>query len=160
MGTTDGARKGAAKRLGVAADEYRARLAAGSKWCFRCRSWHPKRDFGRDRSREDGLSASCLASGRVKVRRSRRGIPGRRGWLAPTRGGDRMQARRRINYLVEQGRLPRPVDLPCIDCGDMAFAGRHRHEYDHARGYGAQDQLYVEPVCARCHHDREETRRG
>jgi hypothetical protein len=84
---------------------------------------------------------------------------GRRGWIAPTRSGDKKQARRRINYLVEQGLIERPNDLPCFDCGDV-FAGTCRHEYDHARGYGWENQLYVEPVCSRCHHRREEARRG
>lgn len=56
-------------------------------------------------------------------------------------------------YLVEQGLIPRPRDLQCADCGSPA------HEYDHARGYGADAQLYVEPVCRGCHHHRERSRR-
>lgn len=78
------------------------------------------------------------------------------GWCAPTRDGDRRQARRRVNYLVEQGRIPRAEDLPCIDCADETPGGG-RHEYDHAKGYDGENQLYVEPVC---HRNREEARRG
>jgi len=96
----------------------------------------------------------------VRARYVKRPHPGRRGWLAPTRDGDRKQARRRVNYLVEQGLIPHPNDLPCLDCGDMVFTDRPRHEYDHARGYDGENQLYVEPVCARCHRAREEARRG
>jgi len=71
------------------------------------------------------------------------------------------QARRRINYLVEQGLIPHPNDLPCLDCGDMLFVRESsRHEYDHAKGYEGAEQLYVEPVCSRCHHNREEARFG
>jgi len=90
----------------------------------------------------------------------KRGRLRRRGWLTPARDNDKRQARRRVNYLVEQGLIPRPDDLPCLDCGDEVFGVRYRHEYDHARGYAAKDQLYVEPVCSRCHHNREEARRA
>jgi hypothetical protein len=90
----------------------------------------------------------------------KRGRPGRRGWLAATRDGDKLQARRRVNYLVEQGIIPRAEDLPCFDCADEVFSRRYRHEYDHARGYDGENQLYVEPVCAKCHRNREEARRG
>lgn len=70
------------------------------------------------------------------------------------------EARRRVNYLVEQGCIPHPEDLPCMDCADEVFSTRSRHEYDHAKGYDGANQLYVEPVCSRCHHHREEARCG
>jgi hypothetical protein len=95
-----------------------------------------------------------------RARYIKRGPPGRRGWIAPTRDGDRKQARRRVNYLVEQGLIPKPSDLGCMDCGDGVFPGNPRHEYDHARGYDGANQLYVEPVCSICHHNREAARRG
>lgn len=132
---------------------------APQKWCTRCKVMHGKPAFGLDSSRGDGLSASCLASRRVRVRAPR--PPAKRhGWLKPARDGDKLQARRRVNYLVEQGRIPHPDDLPCIDCADEVFTTPKRHEYDHAKGYSAEHQLYVEPVCSRCHHAREEARHG
>ena len=67
---------------------------------------------------------------------------------------------RGINYLVETKAIPHPNDLPCMDCLDEVFLNTYRHEYDHARGYDGENQLYVEPVCSRCHHNREEARRG
>jgi len=97
---------------------------------------------------------------RSRNRYVKKGHPGRRGWQAPTRDGDKRQARRRINYLVEQGLMPHPDDLPCTDCADMVFSNHYRHEYDHARGYDGENQFYVEPVCSKCHHNREEARRG
>lgn len=130
------------------------------KWCTRCKASHQLSAFGKDITRYDGLSAVCLASRRVKLRKERSSSLGRRKWLTPTRDGDKQQARRRVNYLVEQGRIPRPDDLPCIDCCDEVFIGRFRHEYDHALGYDGDNQLYVEPVCSKCHHLREESRRG
>ena len=130
-----------------------------TKWCTACKTRHDKSAFGRDRTRGDGLAATCLAARRVKVRKPRMQHK-RHGWLKPTRDGDKLQARRRVNYLVEQGRIPHPDDLPCIDCADAIFPGQYRHEYDHAKGYDGDNQLYVEPVCSRCHHAREEARRG
>ena len=32
---------GAARRLGLTLDEYRARRAAGERWCPKCRAWRP-----------------------------------------------------------------------------------------------------------------------
>lgn len=131
-----------------------------TKWCTACKDRHPVSAFGRDKSRGDGLSASCLASRRVKVRKPQKGTLGRRKWLTPARDGDKRQARRRVNYLVEQGRIPRPDDLPCVDCGDEVFVGTYRHEYDHHLGYGADHHLDVEAVCQKCHRNREDARRG
>jgi hypothetical protein len=130
-----------------------------AKWCTACKVRHPISAFGRDKSRADGYAACCLASRRVKVRKVQTGRAGRSGWLKPVRDGDKRQARRRINYQVEKGIIPHPADLPCMDCGDSVFLTPHRHEYDHARGYDGKNQLYVEPVCSRCHHNREDARR-
>ena len=105
------------------------------------------------------MCTECRNSG-ARARYVKKGPAGRRGWIEPTRDGDRKQARRRINYLVEQGLIPHPDDLPCFDCADMVFVGNFRHEYDHARGYDGENQLYVESVCSKCHHAREEVRRG
>ncbi len=131
-----------------------------SKWCTNCRAIHPCSEFGLDATRGDGLSASCLASRRVKVKQRGAGRPGRRGWDVSTRDGDKLHARRRVNYLVESGQIPKPSDLPCMDCGDEVYLAEYRHEYDHARGYDGENQLYVEPVCSRCHHNREDARHG
>jgi hypothetical protein len=130
------------------------------KWCTACKERHPKNAFGRDQSRSDGLAARCLASRHVKIKKPQIGRPGRRGWQVPTRDGDKKQARRRINYLVEQGLLPHPSEIGCIDCGDGVFVGNCRHEYDHPLGYDGDNQLVVEPVCSKCHHNREDERRG
>lgn len=64
MGSVLGTQRAAAARIGVTEEAYRARLAAGDKWCGGCRAWHPREAFGIDRSRSDGLSAVCL-DGRV-----------------------------------------------------------------------------------------------
>jgi len=112
--------------------------------------------FGLDRTRWDGLAACCLASRRVTIRKVQTGR--KPGWLKAARDGDKRQARARINYLIEAGKLPHPDDLPCLDCADEIFTEPYRHEYDHAKGYSIEHQLYVEPVCSRCHHNREQAR--
>jgi hypothetical protein len=156
-----GALKRLASRAGVTLDVFATRCSAGEKWCWRCKEWHSRGAFGADSSRYDGLDPACLASRNTSARDRYvpRGPAGRRGWLAATRDGDKKQARRRVNYLVEQGMIPRPADLPCVDCADE-IPGGGRHEYDHARGYDGENQLYVEPVCQRCHRNREEARYG
>jgi len=128
-------------------------------WCWACKTDHPRGAFGRDPSRPDGRARRCLASRRVTTRKPRTRFK-RHGWLVEARDGDRRQARRRVNYLVEQGRLPPPNALPCADCGHAWTDGERRHEYDHHRGYAAEHQLDVQAVCSSCHHAREEARRG
>lgn len=157
-GTKYGCLKAAAKRIGVPFAEYQAKIAAGLKWCTSCRAWHELGTFGVDSDRGSGLAATCLDSRRVVQRRMK--FQPKHGWLKPARENDKQQARRRVNYLVEQGIIPRPGDLPCMDCGDGVFSETYRHEYDHYLGYSGAHQLDVEPVCAKCHRNREETRRG
>jgi hypothetical protein len=45
--------------------------------------------------------------------------------------------------------------LTCIDCGHIWNPGERRHEYDHYLGYDAEHHEHVEPVCSRCHCNRE-----
>jgi 5-methylcytosine-specific restriction endonuclease McrA len=62
MGSADGARKTAAKRLGLTLAEYEAKVAAALKWCGRCREWHPTAAFGADLTRGDRLASRCADS--------------------------------------------------------------------------------------------------
>jgi hypothetical protein len=87
-----------------------------------------------------------------------KGRPLRSGPMpVPARDGDKRQARKRVNQMVLCGRLPRPNDVPCFDCGHR-FNGTMRHEYDHFLGYAAHHHLAVQVVCSRCHHRRAEER--
>lgn len=149
----------AASRLGISVQEYTEKRRQGEKWCTSCKAWHAISQFGIDKKRSDGFATSCLFSRRVTEKKPPQ-KRGRRGWLKPTRDGDKKQARRRVNYLVEQNLIPHPDELPCFDCFDEVFSGVYRHEYDHAKGYVGENQLYVEPVCSKCHHNREDARRG
>lgn len=41
-------------------------VPAGHKWCPRCRAARPTDDFARDRSKSDGLCASCKPCNRTR----------------------------------------------------------------------------------------------
>lgn len=76
----------------------------------------------------------------------------------PARGGDRVQARGRVNHLVRVGTLPDPNAVACVDCDHIGAA--RRHEYDHFKGYEPEHHETVEAVCSKCHHARERKRGG
>lgn len=160
MGSRSGSLAVAAGRVGLTVDEYEAHVDAGEKWCSRCKAWHPLDAFGRDASRGDGRAPSCRESknrhGRVAYEPKPGPDPGRR--FVPARDGDKRQARRRVNHLVDVGLLPHPGDVPCADCGHLGDGPRH--EYDHHLGYAAEHHEDVEAVCAPCHHRREVERSG
>lgn len=153
--------KTAAARVGIMVTEYERRVAAGLKWCGNCQAWHERDAFARDASRGDGLAAYCResVSRRYRATYVPKGPPERYGPVPlPARDGDKRQARKRVNVLVRTGRLPRPNDLPCVDCGHVWAPGERRHEYDHYLGYAAEHHLSVQAVCSACHHRRAEVR--
>ena len=161
--TREGAQKINARRLGMTLQQYQQRVASGEKHCSNCQRWHKQSAFGSDRSRGDGLEMSCKESRNARSRAayvpSYRVIPNGRS-LVPARDGDKLQARRRVNYFVEAGLLPQPNELPCVDCGHEWRSGERRHEYDHHLGYAAKHHEHVEAVCSQCHHKREQVKRG
>lgn len=65
---------------------------------------------------------------------------------------ERQRARSKIAQDVKMGRRPSARKLTCTDCPAPAAS------YDHARGYLPPDDLYVEPVCHRCHGLRSRAR--
>jgi hypothetical protein len=63
----------AAKRIGVAVDDYHGMRARGMRWCSWQRHWVALADMCRSRSRRGGISSVCLACARAKaVRRQER----------------------------------------------------------------------------------------
>jgi hypothetical protein len=159
MGSKIGVMKIAAKRCGLSLEDYSARLLAGEKWCTRCKAWHTVNLFGADKSRSDGLTAQCLLGRNLHTREAYkprpRPLPGRH--FVAVRDDDRKQARRRVNFLVESGLLPRPDCLPCADC--KRIGPGVRHEYDHHLGYAAEHHEQVQCVCFPCHRRRETIRK-
>lgn len=131
------------------------------KWCTKCKAKHHFTEFGKDKSRGDGLAAACIKSRSTGNPRGWHGKPninpvtGRPG-PAPQnpRSGDKIQARQRINVEVSSGRRSHPNKLPCVDCGHVWKEGERRHEYDHFEGYGEDKHYEVEAVCTTCHKKR------
>lgn len=159
--TQDGAIKIAAKKIGISERHYRDLVAAGQKWCTACKKWHPVAEFASDRSRRDGLTASCREARNTRSREVYTPVVksiARGRSFVPARDGDAKQARRRINYFVESGIIPHPNQLACSDCGHEWSDGERRHEYDHYLGYAADHHEDVEPVCTTCHATREGAR--
>lgn len=144
-----GAFKAAATRIGLAFDEYRDRLDNGQRWCTACKQWDLESAFDSDASRRGiGLKATCKNVMRVRAR----------GRFRPFLGKER--ARSCVNVAVRYGRLPRANSLPCTDCRHVWRAGELRHEYDHYKGYEAENWLAVQAVCTPCHRLREAKRVG
>lgn len=73
--------RASAKHMGLTLEAYRARLAAGERWCTGCRTLHLRDAFGPDRSRNDGLNRKCKESARRSWEawhaRHRAGLPPR-----------------------------------------------------------------------------------
>lgn len=64
VGSSLGAIKTAAARVGVSVAEYERRRDNGEKWCRVCRNWHRSSAFNADRSRGDGLAPLCTEAQR------------------------------------------------------------------------------------------------
>ena len=71
--TKDGALKTRAKWAGLTPGEYSRMEQAGLKRCTRCKEWKPVLDFGKDRTRPDGIDRSCFTCRRVKERKPTKG---------------------------------------------------------------------------------------
>lgn len=59
MGSRAGVEKSAATKVGCTVEAWRARRAAGERWCCRCRTWAPLSEFAQDASRGAGTSSKC-----------------------------------------------------------------------------------------------------
>lgn len=158
-GRTLGVHKGTAKRLGLDFAGYVGLIQSGQKWCVGCKAWQPRATFGVDRTRGDGLATACLESRHTGRPRGWHGQPrvnpltGRPGPVpAPSRDGDKLQARHRVNVEVRLGRRANPNALPCSGCGHIG--ADRRHEYHHHLGYAAEHHFDVEPLCTVCHAAR------
>ena len=154
--TIEGAKKIAAKKLGITLNRYLGFEKSGFKYCCGCKKWHAKNRFKKDKSRTDGLSAQCsswrsLLSRRLYVKRPRP-KPGRR--FIAARNGDIKQAGRRVNHLIAVGLLSSPRTLPCNECGHAYRKGGMRHDYHHYKGYSSEHHETVEVLCRSCHSKR------
>ena len=140
MGSRKGVMKIAAKRIGISYEEYLDNLKNGLKWCFRCKLWKQRSQFNTDRSRGDGLTASCADCRRVKIRRKRKDTILSKKIQS--------QAASAVSYEVKRGYMIPAKTLPCRDCGKSA------QEYHHHLGYKKPHWLDVIPLCKSCHVQR------
>jgi hypothetical protein len=145
----------AAKRLGLTLNEYSERVTRGQSHCRICRRWHDIGNFHKDPSSTKGISSRCKDCSREYYKKYRPRIGKWQG--NPERDGDKRQANAKVRVAVQNGRMPRPSDVPCFDCRHIG--PDRRHEYDHYRGYSAGNHLQVQAVCKRCHALREVNRR-
>lgn len=155
MGSSVGALRTAARRVGLTVEEYEARRAAGLKRCIACREWRSVECFEADASRGDGRTATCSPCRRERARITYRPVPlDERLRFGPPRiaqrDDDREQARHRIGADVRMGLRPNPNDLFCALCGHKG--PDRRHEYHHAMGYAPEHHNDVLPLCSKCHH--------
>lgn len=157
--TKEGAAIIAAKKIGISLDGYKVNIKNGFLWCTGCKKWHKADGFNRDKSRWSGHAQSCRNYLKIEYKKRYKPIPlEKRKSMGPDpageRHGDKLQARHRVNVLVKAGKIPRPNDLPCTDCGHIYKEDSQRHEYDHHLGYDIGNHLVVIPVCSKCHHKR------
>ncbi len=175
--TKSGAIKIAAKKIGIAVEQYYNFINEGFKWCYACRTWQLRENYGRDKLKGDGLSGRCFRCCRVVIKISRKGIPsplkgipmsveskakmskahkgknnhrwkGGISFRKTQRDPLKTKAKRAVNHAVESGRLANVKLLPCFDCGKNA------QEYHHYRGYKNPHWLDVQALCAKCHRRR------
>lgn len=67
MGTSIGAQKSWAIKLGISYEEYLQKIETGFKRCTKCHEWKPYKDYPKDSSRKDGLNTKCHECIRVDV---------------------------------------------------------------------------------------------
>ena len=151
MGSAVGVKKIVSRRIGCTVEEYERRVAAGEKWCYICREWHAVSAFPIDRTRGDGLQQSCREAD-LRKRRALYAITGKR-----PEDPVKVAARQLVIGMRNRGVLPNPKDVACSDCGHIG--DDRRHSYDHFLGYNGENARKVQPVCSRCHAEREVVRR-
>lgn len=78
-----------------------------------------------------------------RYQKSKRGRMMRR--LERKRNKLHIQARRKINNSIRDGKFPKPIEFICELCGEQAT------EYHHYNGYDPIHWLDVVPLCFRCH---------
>jgi DNA-directed RNA polymerase subunit M/transcription elongation factor TFIIS len=144
-------------------------MAEQLRRCSKCQQDKPPSAFCRAEFGTDGLSRVCRLCRKaqnaayhrreqVKKRQKERSLNYERSAEVKARRLQKRlreralgidQARHRVNYAVQEGRLPRVKTLPCAKCGNPA------QHYHHHRGYAREHQLHVIPLCAPCHYEAE-----
>ncbi len=142
MGSKSGVTKIAAKRLGLSLEDYTAKLAAGLKWCFRCKSWKSVGDFGTDRTRGSGKASRCAVCRRTGVSASPGKFERRRQRAAGLAWCRACQAWKPIS-LVSTG-----LCRPCINAATRARYATNVHFRLNRRQHAHSRKRSVDPIPA------------
>lgn len=73
--TPEGVPKQRAKMLGISLEELLEKEAQNLRRCTKCKQWKPTDNFGKDKTRGDGINPTCLECKRVKERKVVKGRP-------------------------------------------------------------------------------------
>ena len=157
--THEGAVIIAAGKIGISVAQYKFFICEGLLWCTGCKKWHQVHEFNNNKNRWSGKAQSCRDYLKSEYKLNFKPIPPEKrkkmGVLpGKERPDDKKQARHRVNCLVRTGKIPKPNDIPCSDCGHVHTKGERRHEYDHHQGYATGKHTVVIPLCSKCHHER------
>lgn len=71
--TPEGSIRCAAKKAGISVEEYLQFQQQGFKRCTKCKVWKKIENFGKDRTRHDGLKAKCIQCCRVAEKKNMKG---------------------------------------------------------------------------------------
>ena len=154
--------KTAAKRIGVTLTEYMARLDAGEKWCTDCKAWHDRDLFPTDKSRGDGLAASCRGRA-IRIprmpltddeRRAKANAAYRRYYAGS--GGSSIRARvyarkRKLDPIPEWWREDQ-LSRGCAYCGAPATTLDH---FIPVRRGGKSKPTNLLPACGSCNSKKK-----
>lgn len=120
--------------------------------CTRSGQLLPLTEFHKDKQKVDGRISQCKQCCRARVTEYRKTEHGRKkkaAWCAEDKRKNgvtnKMLARYLVNKAISRGDLPRPISLPCSECGQSA------KEYHHHLGYEPEHYMDVIPVCVLCH---------
>lgn len=125
------------------------------KICTKCKAKKSPDEFCRMKKAKDGRHYWCRRCRREYMREWRRNHPGYFSSQVKKmriKHPEKQRARTKIDLLVRKGVIESAKKKDCTDCVEPAV------QYDHARGYEPPNDVYVEPVCMKCHGLRSQKR--
>lgn len=156
----EGAKKVAAKLIGMTTEEYLEKINSGLKHCISCKEWHTKDKFRKDKSRPDGLAYRCKSrkppiSKEEKRKRYRKWY---RKYYAG-KGGPKIRAqkyaRKRGCEVIDQKDRAAAFTLTggrCVYCGGVATTIDHMVPVID-RGHSRRGNMV--PACGSCNSSKK-----
>lgn len=149
-----------------------------AKTCAKCKQTKPLAQFGRDRSRKDGLTCWCKMCKNIADRERYRADPEKenartsqyqknnrakanawkRKWrkanpekILATKVRYRRKHTDRDKARAAVSRAVRCKKLPAVTTLKCIRCGKQASEYHHHKGYAEEHRLDVVPACIKCH---------